>query len=322
VRRDLSWGLSAGYRQVPAVSAEESWEGQWSARFGVNYRFGPDARLSTDYDVVERTVTTELDQHGRTDSGSWAAEIELTHDNKQQASGRRGENALAGDLRYFGNRFVGSLAHRRRFDGLQDRKDIRSSATLATALAYADGRLAWGRPVNGAFAIIDLPPEIRDGTLQIAPSAQGAAAEANNWGPALVSSLPPYIDTTLPVAASDVPTDYDPGTGAFTLRPAYKAGYALTAGTAGTRAIRGRLVDVDDEPVSLLVGHARPTDEADAKPREFFTGRDGRFFIQGLKPGSWTLTLPDRADLRFTFKLQPSKQRIVDVGTLHAHDNR
>jgi outer membrane usher protein len=322
VGRDLSWSLSAGYRQVPGVSAEDGWEGQWSARFGVNYRFGPEARLSTDYDVAERTVTTELDQHGRTGNGSWAAEIEFTHDNDKEASGRRGENALAGDLRYAGNRFVGSIGHRRRFGGLQDRVDIRSSATLATALAYADGRLAWGRPVNGAFAIIDLPSEITGGTLQVAPSAQGAAAETNDWGPALVSSLPPYIDTTLPVAASDVPADYDPGAGAFTLRPAYKAGYALTAGTAGTRAIRGRLVDVDGEPVSLLVGHARPADEADATPSQFFTSQDGRFFIQGLKPGSWTLTLPDRADLQFTFEVKPSKERIIDVGTLHAHENR
>jgi len=322
VGRKLSWTLSTGYRQATDQQDESNRQDQWSARFGINYRFSPDARLSADYDVVERTATTEIDQKGHTPSGSWAAEIEWSNDAKTEHPRGRSENALAGDLRYAGNRFVASAGHTRRVYGLQERIDFRSSATLATGLAFADGNFAWGRPVNGSFAIVDLPAEVRDGVLQVAPSAEGATAEANVWGPALVSNLPAYVATTMPVVANDVPSDYDPGSGAFTLAPPYKAGYAITAGTAGRLAVSGRLVDIDGEPIALLVGRATPQDSSDSPPHQFFTDRTGQFFIQGLAPGSWTLTLPDRTDLKFTFQLTPSNQRIIDVGTLEATENR
>jgi len=313
-----SWSLSTGYRAGPALDGGDETLSEWSARFGFSYRFSPDARLSFDHDVADQQSQIELDQRLNTGSGSWAAEVEIVSD-RSEDPGISSEKGLAGDLRYSGNRFAASAGHARLFasPGL-DKIDIRSSATLATGFAFADGLFAWGRPITGAFAIIDLPEEVESGELHIAPSDNGALAEADMWGPALVSSLPVYTTTTLPLTAHGTPQTYDLGSGAYILRPSYKGGYKLVAGAAGAMAVTGRLIDEHEEPVELAMGKARREGESDRPAVEFFTGRGGTFFIQGLTPGTWQLYLAGAPEPAFTFSLSKSNQQVIDVGTLQS----
>ena len=313
-----SWSLSTGYRAGPVLDGGNETLAEWSARFGFSYRFSPDARLAFDHDVADRHSQIELDQRLNTDSGSWAAEVEIASARSDDPS-MSSEKGLAGDLRYSGNRFTASAGHTRLFasPGL-DKIDIRSSATLGTGFAFADGLFAWGRPITGAFAIIDLPEEVESGELHIAPSDDGALAEADMWGPALVSSLPPYMTTTLPLAARGTPQNYDLGSGAYVLKPSYKGGYKLVAGAAGAMAVTGRLVDEHEEPLALAMGKARLEAAPDGPAAEFFTGPGGKFFIQGLTPGTWQLHLGGAPAPAFTFSLSKSNQQVIDVGTLQS----
>jgi len=316
---NASWSLSTGYRTGPVLDGTDETLSEWSTRFGFSYRFSPDARLSFDHDVADRRSQIELDQRFDTAYGSWSTELELASD-KSGEPDAASEIGLAGDVRYTGNRFTAAASHTRRFASPGSaRIDIRSSATISTGLAFADGQVAWGRPVAGAFAIIDLPEDVDTGELQIAPSDDAALAEADLWGPALVSSLPPYMATTLPLKAQGTPETYDLGTGVFTLQPGYKAGYNLVAGTAGAMAVSGQLLDEHGEPVALAMGKARLAGAASEGPvHEFFTGKDGRFFIQGLTSGTWELSLAANSDVSFTLALSASNQKVIDVGTLQS----
>jgi outer membrane usher protein FimD/PapC len=248
------------------------------------------------------------------------AEVDWVTDKSEQV-GRRNENGLSAGLKYAGNRFTASLQHDRLFHGLGSEKlDIRSSATVSTAIAVADGRWGWGRPVGGAFAIIGLDPAVTGGRLDIAPTAEGAQARADFFGPALISGLTAYTANTITVAPDDLPADYDLGDGAFILQPSYKSGYALTAGAAGRISVQGRLVDKDGRPVALAMGKARRPENGDEKGQAFFTTEDGRFFVSGLQPGLWHLSLKGRPDTRFVVNVPDKKKRIIDVGDVPPED--
>lgn len=314
VGSNASWNLSGAYRRGIAFGNDEAELAEWSLRFGFNYRFSPRARLSIDHDFAEGRTTASFDQSVRTRTASWMAEVDWVTDKSEQV-GRRNENGLSAGLKYAGNRFTASLQHDRLFHGLGSEKlDIRSSATVSTAIAVADGRWGWGRPVGGAFAIIGLDPAVTGGRLDIAPTPEGAQARADLFGPALISGLTPYTANTITVAPEDLPADYDLGDGAFILRPTYKSGYALTAGVAGRIAIQGRLFDGNGQPLGLALGKARRSESGDGEGQDFFTTEDGRFFVSGLQPGLWRLSIKGRPDTRFVVTVPAKKKRIIDVG--------
>jgi len=316
VGANASWNIAGSFRRGAAVGDERSDLQDWALRFGFNYRFSPRSRLTTNYDTVEKRATVGLDQTVRTHTAGWAAELEWATDKAEQAQ-RRNENALAAGVKYTSDRFTASIQHDRVFHGLgSNTLEVRSSAKAATAFAFADGRWAWGSPVGGAFAIVGLDSSVTDGQLDVGPTIEGAEAQVDFWGPALVSGLAPYVLNTIAVAGRELPADYHLGKGTFALKPAYKSGYTLTAGSAGRVAVEGRLVSTAGAPFGGIIGDVHRPNEDPEGGEPFFTTEDGRFFVAGVEPGTWHLTLRN-SDKLFVMDVPEKQKRTIDVGALH-----
>lgn len=197
---------------------------------------------------------------------------------------------------YFGNRFEASVQQTSQ-DFLQTsaRADLRYDLRFGSALVMADGHVAISRPVGNSFAIVGLDRRAGDYRIAVEPltgfasSQRRYSAYSDAFGPAVVTGLTPYFNRTLQVDAPNAPAGTSVGGQVFVLNPGYRSGAYMQIGSDRNVTAIGNLVDRNGDPVGLSVLSLRevcssPCDAGQGS--EVFTNASGRFFAEGLKPGS------------------------------------
>lgn len=179
------------------------------------------------------------------------------------------------------------------------------------ALAFADGKLAIGAPVRNGFAIVYPHHTIPDADVVVgdaaAPRATGSA-----WFPAVVSDLPPYANVQYPLDATNIPNGYALGSSHLAVKAPYRAGYAVPLGSDMPLTAYGKLVDASGEPVSLQAGKlTSPT--YPSQTITIFTNSVGKFAVEGLAPGSWTIAI---AAVTYTFSVPADATGIFNTELL------
>ncbi len=308
--RDLSMGLSAGYSA--AYYGKDY--GDLSLLFRLNYRPGPDTSLGFAYDPAGHRAGVSYDQR----AGKWRIGGELAHETSGAGAFDPATSAYAvdGSIHYTGSRANLALHQQSRLAGLDAASlDQRTSLRIETALAYADGAFAFGRPVNGGFAIVR-PHQGLDGhEVTIGRENSGGAARADEWGAALIPSVTPYALNRIEYAVAGLPPGYDLGDGLFDLHPQYRSGYVLTVGSAYAVTAIGTLADIKGEPLALVTGVAVEKANPEKKV-ELFTNREGRFAAQGLAPGRWIVEMAGHPHLRFSLDIPAGSAGLVRAGEL------
>jgi outer membrane usher protein len=231
--------------------------------------------------------------------------------------------SVNGTIGYYGNRGQVRLIHNSGFDGvsLSDFKlqpgQQRTSLQVGTSIAFADGHVAIGAPITGdAFAIVYPHESIADKTITVG-SSDNVRAVADGWGPAVVTNLPAYAPSTIPVDADDLPVGYSLGAAAFDMFAPLKAGYALEVGSDYSVSAYGTLLFSNNKPVSLISGSARSVEHSD-KAVTIFTNSAGRFGADGLAPGRWIIEMAtDGAPTRFALNIPPNVKGLFKAGTMH-----
>lgn len=245
-------------------------------------------RISSSYDTLNDTLTVSADRDSGQGIGRWATSVDV------QRSGYEASGAATATATYYGNRAEVQVLHRAGLDDFSwndltsTPEDQRSSLRVGTAIAFADGKFAVGAPIRGeAFAIVQ-PHESLAGKVVEVRSGDVVRAQADAYGPALVSQIPVYTDSTLPIDVADLPIGYSLGAGAFDLRPSYQSGHVLEVGSDHSVTVYGTLQTEDGEAVGLVMGEAYRADNPDRRV-EFFTNAAGKFAAEGLSAGNWVL---------------------------------
>jgi outer membrane usher protein len=247
--------------------------------------------------------------------GRWSTNIEYTRE--AGGEGESPDNALEAGFGYIGNRFEISTSHNRNFASLQRAKNVNHSVNLGTAIAFADGTVAFGRPVRSSFALVGEHPGLEESKLRISPSDTGDAGSSDGLGPVIISELSPYTPTRVGYDFEDAPAGYDTGSGSLDFRPPYKSGHRVTVGSGQTVTASGILHDTNNRPIELLAGVAFEGEQPDRKVT-VFTNAEGIFSAQGLGPGDWVIEIGGQTTYRFTFSLPEAAAGEVDLGTLTA----
>jgi outer membrane usher protein len=191
---------------------------------------------------------------------------------------------------YTANRFIVSAFHREEFAG--DGGDSRSTGLrFGTAVAFADGRIAVGRPVDGAFLIAEAHPSLEDRHVLLGHDGQFYAARSDAFGPALGSGYGPYRPARITTDVDNLPIGYDLGSGLVEIEPPYRAGYRVEVGSDAQITVIGTLLDKAGEPLDFVTGIARNTEHQDFPPLQVFTNHSGRFALLGAKPGVYRLEM-------------------------------
>jgi outer membrane usher protein len=142
------------------------------------------------------------------------------------------------------------------------------------------------------------------------------SARADGWGPALVSRIPVYTDSTLPIDVADLPIGYSLGAGTFDLHPSYQSGQLLEVGSDHSVTIYGRLETEGGEPVGLVMGEAYRSDDP-GRHVQFFTNASGKFAAEGLSPGRWILQAEtEHEPTFFEFEIPAGTEGLHQTGTL------
>jgi outer membrane usher protein len=279
----------------------------------LNFRLGQTSSGSINVDPLKRKITSNTGMSSGNGVGGWGAELEYTRQAREDRE--LADNSVEASFSYIGNRFELGTSHGRDFVALTDMQHVHHSATLGTAVAFADGQVAVGRPVHSSFALVDTHSSLETSKLRLQPSEHGDAAVSDGLGPALVSEISSYSPTRINYDVDDLPPGYDIGNGAFDLQAAYKSGYRLTVGSGFTATITGALKDREDKPISLLSGFAYEKTKPERKV-DFFTNAEGRFGVSGFGPGDWVIEIAGDGSPHYAFALPAEAAGLVDLGEL------
>lgn len=313
----LSVGMSGNYRMFRDRRPDD-----WGASVSLNQRLSGGLRVGLDLGLrkVEGFgvfVTFFWTGHGSRDSLSgsydsfthtaradWAYAQDGRSDSISASSGiMRTEHGTAanGSITYFGNQGEISARHdltttRGKSEGVPNATESRSQLRFGAALVYSDGNMAFSRPVSNSFALFVPDRAIANYSVGINPRSvvgKETAYEAKTDGanPAVIPDLTPYYYRTFRIDASHLPLGFDVGENRHTVYPSYRSGTVIRLGSDANVMLDGTLVFRDRTPVALQAGSIKPLADPDALPVAFFTNRAGRFRIDKLKPGRYTMKL-------------------------------
>jgi outer membrane usher protein len=192
-----------------------------------------------------------------------------------------------------------------------------TTATLGTAVVFADGQLAWSRPVDGSFVIVAPNEALRGQEVEINPSASGALARSNSWGPGVVPGLQPYTATALTLDAPNLPVGLSLGEPIRWVLPTYQSGALVRFGEDGTVSVRGTLVGEDGQPVALMAGIVTSLDD-DRPDTMFFTNRTGRFALDAMRSGRYAIQLAAAGAAPIPLEIPARMTGSLDTGILRA----
>ena len=197
----------------------------------------------------------------------------------------------------------------------------RLGLSAGTALAFANGRFGWGRPVNDSFAIISGHRSLEGRAISIDSRGpqSGPIAKTGLFGPALISGLGTYSARLLSVTLNDPPIGYDIGSGTYRISPPLYGGYSFVIGSETSATAIGILVLSDGKPAALIAGIATSADWPKVAPITVFTNANGQFNASGLGAGRWSLKMRG-IEGSFDFYLDTNQGSFVDIGSIRVGD--
>lgn len=307
--------LTGGWRLSEATSAIA--EAEWSRgsdrrggaiRFGLRHRFGPRAYGRVEGDS-RGTVRASFQDSGGRGVGAWSSDVDVTRDRRQ--------TSLNANASYIANRADLGVGQVVTYDSVDGRlSDARTSLRVGTSIAFAGGVIAVGRPITDGFILANAHKSLGGKSVRLDPYEKSDTAHSGALGAAVDGQLSAYSHRTLIYDVPDAPTGYDLGQGNVQLDPPYRAGYRLTVGSDYHLMLVGRLLDRNGEPVSLLAGEAQDLGAPKRPPMTIFTGRNGKFGAQGLRPGKWRITMPTEPATIYELTVRDSATGTVQAGDL------
>lgn len=277
-------------------------------RVGLRARFGMRSSLQVDADS-HGTARASFQSSGGEGVGAWSTNADLARDDRG--------GSLNANVYYVGNRFEGGINQMADYSSSTGSVvNARTSLRFSTALAFADGTFAIGRPVSEGFLVARSHPSLKGEPVRIDPRENSEMARSGMLGPAMLGSLNAYSNRTLIYDVANAPPGYDLGQGNVHIYPKYRAGYNLTVGSDYHLLVIGTLLDRNGEPIPLLTGTATEIGAPKRAPISFFTGRTGRFGIQSMRAGKWRVEMATEPPTFFEMNVVEDSSGTVKVGEL------
>jgi outer membrane usher protein len=299
-----SLSTQVGYESAQSVNDDSP---NLFAFLGFSYRLGDGGRLATQYRTEDNVASIS---YGNSYFGDGVGSVDFSTDAERSDD----DSNASASLGYTANRFYIEAEQSADFTTDFGRMtNDRTSLRLDTAFVFADGAFGFTRPVSDSFAIISSHSSLEGRPVLVEQAATGTGSDADIFFPAVINDLSSYADRTIAYDVADLPLGYDLGAGNFIVKPGYKSGYNLVAGSDFSVTVIGKLLDADGEVVSLSAGQAVLADDPDAVTVTVFTNRTGRFVAQGLKPGVWNVSI---AGAVYEISIPKEANGLVKIGEM------
>ncbi len=270
------------------------------------YSSNDDYRIGLSYNGKDERSRFYLSNEGSEKVGDIGVRAEIENDQHQEK-----QNVLAS---YTANRYRSEIEITRNNSKSTDYDTYQTSLRANTAIGIVDGHLGWGRAPSGPFVVSSLHPTLAKNTADLDVDQDGRpTAQATSLIDGLYPLTQPYSSNHIDYNMKDAPLGYDWGEGQITFIPGAATGHFMEIGSDASYTIKGILQFVDGSPLTYYQGKIKGEDIAIS----IFTNKQGRFFIQGLTPGSYTLTV-DGIKHSSSIKVQVigGESNLIDVGVL------
>lgn len=237
-----------------------------------------------------------------------------------QAGVERSPGLTRGDstIEYTGNRGTVDLVNSTSANQAT-RTTHTTSLRMGTALVFAGGKLAVGRPITDSFAIVAPIRNLKGQTIDVNPNSfEYYDARADWLGPGVVTNMRPYQYFQLYFDPSKLDPGFELDQENHYLKPTYKSGTLVRVGTESRLMLSGTLRDARGKPIELEAGEARHLDDTAFKAITLFTNRKGKFKMTGFKPGRYVLKLFNDRYRSLTFEIPANSRGVYDIGSLTA----
>jgi outer membrane usher protein len=252
---------------------------EFGVRVAISIPFGGSARAEAGYNSRRDDFRALVSRSHDDQVGSWGYDLGI----------RRTAGAASIDASgtYVGNRFFSRAVLSSAGAGIStiaDRQQMR--VQVGTAIAYAGGAVAIGRPIQDSFVIASPHPSMSGEQVVIGRSVH---ERRYGWisdplGPALGGNLNSYARQNIVYDLVGGTRGHDIGSGIETVEPPYRSGYRLVVGSGATVTAFGFL-RLPTGPAELVAGRITSPDDAEFGSQPFFTNSAGRFAIPGLRAG-------------------------------------
>jgi outer membrane usher protein len=277
-------------------------------RINANIRLGAHSRATAQYDSRGKSESVGFETNGGEGVGAWTAGGVVSH-----SPNGTGLDASAS---YVANRALIGLSHSTQFGSATATSTVqRTALRLGTAMVLADGHFALSRPINDSFALAVPHSTLKGHSVVVEPRKNGHfLGESGILGGAVDPSLTSYFERVVSYDVPDAPTGYDLGSGNIRIKPPYRSGYLITAGSEYSVNLTGTLFNSEHEAISLMSGTAIELDRLERAPLTVFTNRAGRFAIQGMRPGRWKIEFPGSKPMIAVIEVPAKAEGLVMMG--------
>lgn len=219
-------------------------------------------------------------------------------------------------LEYIGNRGTMTINQDTQHDSRAKTSHV-TSARVGTALVFAGGKFAIGRPVADSFAIVAPIKGLKGQTVDVNPNSYEYYDARADWlGPAVVPNMRPYQYFHLYFDPSRLDAGYELDQENFHLLPSYKSGVLIALGNDSKVMLGGSLRDQAGFPLALESGEARDLDDPNAPPVTLFTNRKGKFRMLGFKPGRYEMRFFNDKYKPVRFEIPAHATGLYEIGGL------
>ena len=98
--------------------------------------------------------------------------------------------------------------------------------------------------------------------------------------------------------------------------PPYRSGYRLQVGSDYFITAPGRLLNADDEPLSLVAGQVTELAEPERDKSTVFTNSADRVALSGLRAGRWRIDMLSEPPLTYFLEISGDAAEIIRAGDL------
>lgn len=168
---------------------------------------------------------------------------------------------------------------------------------MNSSFGWAGSSFGWGRGGRGPFTVVKRHPSLRGSSVLVNETRFGPEAVATGIN-ALLPARPQHRAHGVEVNVPEAPVGYDWGEGRYEVSAGAVTGNVVQVGSEAFYTVLGTLLDPNGESIELQPGRII----GEGIEQTFFTNRAGRFIVEGLKPGHYTLTL--LGEPRYTYELE------------------
>ncbi len=192
-----------------------------------------------------------------------------------------------------------------------------STLGMNTGFAWTGSELhgyhgAFTQPISDSFTLVHAENLPENHAVVINPIDVKGEGEVLNNQSVIIRDQTAYYKYNLNVDTTTLPIGYPLEKEYFKVQPTYKSGLYFSLKFTHKTVIKGRLLDSQKNPLAFVAGDILNA-KGELVDNSFFTNKNGRFYIEGLEDGTYTLTT-DRTNLEsITIEVIKSENNILNL---------